>query len=109
MNRQIMHMDADAFFASVEQGYNPRLRGKPVIVGGYPHEKGCVHTASYEARRLGIKTGMSLREAHRICPAAAFLKGDYRQYKAAGDTVRRILEDYSPCIERASLDDSYAD
>ena len=104
-----MHMDVDAFFASVEQGFNPRLRGRPVIVGGYPHEKGCVHTASYEARRRGIKTGMALRTAKRMCPDAVFLKGDFRQYKAAGQTIRKILGRFSPLIEQTSLDDAYID
>jgi len=106
---QIMHLDADAFFASVEQGFNPKLRGKPVIVGGLAHERGCVHTASYEARRCGIATGMSLMQAQERCPDAVFLKGDYRRYRAAGAVIRDILLRFSPDVEISSIDDAYVD
>ncbi|MFC1556268.1 DNA polymerase IV, partial [candidate division KSB1 bacterium] len=109
MNRTILHLDADAFFASVEKGFNPLLKDKPVIVGGLPHQRGCVHTGSYEARRMGVYTGMSLRQAQEICPDAVFLKGDYRQYRAAGLVIERILNNYSPDIELASIDDAYVD
>ncbi len=109
MDRTILHLDADAFFASVEKGFNPLLKEKPVIVGGLPHQRGCVHTGSYEARRMGVYTGMSLRQAQEICPDAVFLKGDYRQYRAAGLVIERILNNYSPDIELASVDDAYVD
>jgi len=107
--RTIIHLDADAFFASVEQGFNPLLRDKSVLVGGFATERGCVHTANYKARRAGIYTGMSLREAEEICPDAVFLKGDYRHYRAAGITIESILRKISPRVEMGSLDDSYID
>ncbi len=107
--RTIIHLDVDAFFASVEQGTNPLLQGKPVIVGGLPHQRGCVHTASYEARRAGVSIGMSLREAKQICPDAVFLKGDFRHYKATADTINDVLHKFTPDVEIASLDDAYID
>ena len=70
--RTIMHIDADAFFASVEQGFNPLLRDRPVIVGGTEDQRGVVHTASYEARACGVRTGMALTRAKQVCPRAIF-------------------------------------
>jgi len=105
----IFHIDIDAFFASVEQGFNPLLKNKSVIVGGLSHERGCVHTASYNAREKGIYTGMSLREAKRICPDAIFLKGDFRQYNAASKKLEEIFKSYTPIVEISSLDDAYLD
>ncbi len=107
--RVIMHIDADAFFASVEQGFNPQLRGKPVIVGGTPDQRGVVHTASYEARRCGIKTGMPLVRAKALCPQAIFLKGDYAHYRETGAVFQKIFLQYTPCVEFTSLDDAYLD
>jgi len=107
--KTIFHLDADAFFASVEQGFNPLLQNRPVIVGGYADQRGCVHTASYEARQRGIRTGMSLRTAKQRCPDAVFLKGDFRQYKAAGKVIREILLGFTPVVEMSSLDDVYLD
>lgn len=104
-----MHIDADAFFASVEQGFNPHLRGKPVIVGGIADQRGVVHTASYEARARGIKTGMALVKAKSICPDAIFLKGDYAHYRAVGDVFQEVYLKYTPCVEFTSLDDAYLD
>jgi len=109
MDKTIIHLDADAFFASVEQGHNPMLTGRPVIVGGLPHQRGCVHTASYDARRRGVYTGMSLRQAQEICPDAVFLKGDYRRYRAASAVIEEVLRTFSPDVELASLDDAYVD
>ena len=105
----IFHIDIDAFFASVEEGFNPLLYNKPVIVGGLAHERGCVHTASYEARRRGIYTGMSLKEAKRLCPDAVFLKGNFRQYRAAAITLENIFRSFTPVVEVSSLDDAYLD
>lgn len=107
--KTILHLDADAFFASVEQGLNPKLMGRPVVVGGLAHQRGCVHTASYEARRKGVKTGMALRIAKELCPDAVFLKGDFRHYRAAGLVIERIVNSYTPDFEFASIDDVYAD
>ena len=107
--RVILHIDADAFFASVEQGFNPLLRGRPVIVGGRPDQRGVVHTASYEARACGIRTGMALVKAKALCPQAVFLKGDYEHYRAVSQTFQEIYLRYTPRVEFTSLDDAYLD
>jgi hypothetical protein len=97
-------LDVDAFFASVEQVLNPRLRGKPVLVG-----RGVVASASYEAKFLGVRTAMSFREALRICPKAIVVPGQYEHYADFAERVRRILETYTPAVETAALDDFYLD
>ncbi|MGH9676617.1 MAG: DNA polymerase Y family protein, partial [Candidatus Acidiferrum sp.] len=99
-----VHVDVDAFFASVEQVLNPKLRGKPVLVG-----RGCVASASYEAKFRGVKTAMSFREALRICPNALVVAGQYEHYADYAERVRRILETYTPAVETAALDDFYLD
>src|SRR5438477_8736842 len=100
----IVHVDVDAFFASVEQVLNPNLRGKPVLVG-----RGCVASASYEAKFLGVKTAMGFREAMRVCPQAIVVPGQYEHYADFAERVRRILETYTPAVETAALDDFYLD
>jgi DNA polymerase IV len=100
----IVHVDVDAFFASVEQVLNPKLRGKPVLVG-----RGCVASASYEAKALGVKTAMGFREAMRICPQAIVVAGQYEHYADYAERVRRILETFTPAVETAALDDFYLD
>lgn len=100
----IVHVDVDAFFASVEQVLNPRLRGRPVLVG-----RGVVASASYEAKFRGVRTAMSFREALRICPKAAVVPGQYEHYAEFAEQVRRILETYTPAVETAALDDFYLD
>src|SRR6266481_6099716 len=100
----IVHVDVDAFFASVEQVLNPKLRGKPVLVG-----RGCVASASYEAKFRGVKTAMSFRDALRICPKAIVVPGKYEHYADVAERVRRILETYTPAVETAALDDFYLD
>ncbi len=107
--RLIAHIDADAFFASVEQGFNPLLRGKPVIVGGTENQRGVVHTASYEARARGVRTGMPLVQAKRLCPEAVFLKGNFQHYQAASLVLQEIYLRYTPAVEFTSLDDAYLD
>ncbi|HVB98474.1 MAG TPA: DNA polymerase IV [Candidatus Dormibacteraeota bacterium] len=102
--RRIVHVDVDAFFASVEQALNPRLRGRPVLVG-----RGVVASASYPAKRRGVRTAMSMREALRLCPDAAIVAGEYEHYADAAARVRRILLDFIPVVETASLDDFYLD
>lgn len=109
MSPIIFHIDADAFFAAVEQAFNPQLRGKPVIVGGSETQRGVVHTASYEARALNIKTGMPLAEAKRICPQAIFLKGNYQHYKAVSQKLQEIYLRYTPIVEFTSIGDAYLD
>jgi DNA polymerase IV len=100
----IVHVDVDAFFASVEQVLNPKLRGKPVLVG-----RGVVASASYEAKICGVKTAMTFREALRICPKAMVVPGQYEHYADFAERVRRILETYTPAVETAALDDFYLD
>ncbi|MCH8285620.1 DNA polymerase IV [candidate division KSB1 bacterium] len=107
--RTIIHLDGDAFFASVAQSFNPLLAGKPVVVGGLPHQRGCVHSASYEARRKGVTVGMGLSKAKELCPDAFFVKGDFRHYRAVGLAIEDILHSFSPDVEIASLDDAYVD
>jgi DNA polymerase IV len=100
----IVHVDVDAFFASVEQVLNPKLRGKPVLVG-----RGVVASASYEAKLCGVKTAMTFREAMRICPKALVVPGQYEHYADFAERLRRILETYTPAVETAALDDFYLD
>jgi DNA polymerase-4 len=100
----IVHVDVDAFFASVEQVLNPKLRGKPVLVG-----RGVVASASYEAKACGVKTAMTFREALRICPKAVVVPGQYEHYADYAERVRRILETFTPAVETAALDDFYLD
>ena len=108
-HRLIAHIDADAFFASVEQGFNPLLRGKPVIVGGTENQRGVVHTASYEARARGVRTGMPLVRAKERCPEAVFLKGNFQHYQAASLVLQEIYLRFTPQVEFTSLDDAYLD
>ncbi len=109
MQKIIMHIDADAFFASVEQGFNPLLRGRPVVVGGKEDQRGVVHTASYEARASGVRTGMPLFKAKAVCPQAVFLKGDYEHYRAVSQVFQEVYLKYTPLVEFTSLDDAYLD
>ena len=104
----ILHLDLDAFFASVEQRDKPSLRGKPVIVGGIG-QRGVVSTASYEARRFGVRSAMSMAEARSRCPHAAFLSGRFDAYRAASAIVMERLRRLSPAVEPLSLDEAFVD
>ncbi|WP_091527512.1 DNA polymerase IV [Microlunatus soli] len=104
----ILHLDLDAFFASVEQRDKPSLRGKPVIVGGVG-ARGVVSTASYEARQFGVHSAMPAHEARRRCPHAAFLSGRFDAYRAASRAVMGVLRDLSPLVEPLSLDEAFVD
>jgi DNA polymerase-4 len=99
----------DAFFVSVELLDRPELRGKPVVVGGRPDQRGIVSTASYEARKYGIHSAMPLRTAARLCPHAVFLDTRHRVYSEWSDRIARILGKYSPVVEMASVDEAYLD
>jgi len=101
---RIVHVDVDAFFASVEQVLDPKLHGRPVLVG-----RGVVASASYEAKLLGVRTAMSFREALRICPQALVVPGQYEHYAEFAARVRRVLERFTPAVETAALDDFYLD
>jgi len=104
----ILHVDLDAFFASVEQRDKPSLRGKPVIVGGVG-ARGVVATASYEARRFGVGSAMAMSEARRRCPHAAYLSGRFPAYHRASRIVMELLRGVSPLVEPLSLDEAYVD
>ena len=106
-----MHVDLDAFYASVEQLRRPELRGKPVIVGGagVDGERGVVAAASYEARPFGVRSAMPLSRARRLCPNAVFVPCDFPAYREASKSVFTILDRYSPLIEPIALDEAYLD
>jgi DNA polymerase-4 len=100
MSRRIMHIDLDAFFVSVEQAENPRLRGKPVVVGGRADQRGVVAAASYEARAFGLHSGMPLSAAARLCPQAIFIEGSFPKYRQASRKFMAILSEFSPYLSR---------
>jgi DNA polymerase-4 len=104
----VMHLDLDAFFASVEQRDKPSLRGKPVVVGGVGG-RGVVSTASYEARTYGVRSAMSTREARSRCPNAAFLSPRFHAYRDSSIKVMEVLRDVSPLVEPLSLDEAFVD
>jgi DNA polymerase IV len=107
--RTILHVDMDAFFASVEQILDPTLKGKPVIVGGDGTGRSVVSAASYEARRYGIHSAMPTAQARRLCPHGIFVRGTHGAYSDFSHRTYEILERFSPLIERTSLDDFYLD
>ena len=100
----ILHADLDAFYASVEQLLDPRLRGKPIAVGG-----GVVLAASYEARLFGVRSGMAGRQARQLCPELVFVGGHFDEYQRLGDAAIAVLGDFTPSIERISIDEAFAD
>ena len=105
--RKIIHVDMDAFYASVEQRDNPDLRGKPVAVGG--RERGVVAAASYEARKYGVRSAMPSMTAQRMCPEIVFVKPRFDAYKQASRQIREIFNRYTPLVEPLSLDEAYLD
>ncbi len=106
--RKIVHIDMDAFFASVEQRDNPELRGKPVAVGG-SRERGVVAAASYEAREFGVRSAMASVTAKRKCPNLIFVRPRFDVYRAVSLQIRTIFAEYTPIIEPLSLDEAYLD
>jgi DNA polymerase-4 len=107
--RRILHIDMDAFYASVEQRDNPSLRGRPVAVGGQPQSRGVVAAASYEARAFGVHSAMPMSRAVRLCPALVIVHPDFARYKAASSAVFSIFREVTPLVEPLSLDEAYLD
>jgi len=99
----------DAFFVSVEELFDPSLKGKPVVVGGQRHERGVVSAASYAARKFGVHSAMPLRTAAKLCPQAIFVDGHPDRYRACSEKVHRLLESFSPQVEMVSIDEAYLD
>ena len=109
LQRKIIHIDMDAFYASVEQRDFPEYRGKPIVVGGSPDGRGVVATASYEARQFGIHSAMSARKAIQLCPDALFVRPRFDAYKSVSVSIREIFRRYTDLIEPLSLDEAYLD
>ena len=107
--RRIIHLDMDAFYASVEQRDDPALRGKPVAVGGSPESRGVVAASSYEARRFGVRSAMPMARAVRLCPELLIVRPDFARYRAASQKVMEILRSCTPLVEPLSLDEAYLD
>ncbi len=107
--RRILHIDMDAFYASVEQRDDPALRGRPVAVGGDATKRGVVAAASYEARTFGVRSAMSMAKALRLCPALVVVRPDFARYKAASDTIFGLYRAVTPLVEPLSLDEAYLD
>jgi DNA polymerase IV len=109
MNRLYFHVDMDAFFVSVEELFDPSLKGKPVVVGGRPNERGVVSAASYAARKFGVHSAMPLRTAYKLCPQAIFVDGHRERYSEYSRKVYDVLRGFSPRVEMASIDEAYLD
>ena len=108
-SRKIIHVDMDAFFASVEIRDNPSLKGKPVIVGGDPNSRGVVSTCSYEARKFGVHSAMASSLARRLCPEGIFVHPHFSAYKEASRIIREVFHEYTDLVETMSLDEAYMD
>ena len=109
MDRTIIHLDMDAFFAAIEVRDNPELKGKPLIIGALPSERGVVSTCSYEARKFGVHSAMNIKEAYRRCPQGIFMHGDMKKYASVSEEIHKIMLKYTDCIEFVALDEGYMD
>lgn len=108
-DRIIVHVDMDAFYASVEIRDNPSLKGKPVIIGAMPDERGVVSTCSYEARTYGVHSGMNIKEAYRLCPDAVFMHPDFEKYKRVSEELHSIWDPYATASEPIAFDETFLD
>src|SRR5450759_1273607 len=102
----LLHVDADGFFAAVEQALNPSLRGRPVVTGA---ERGIIAAASYEAKACGVSRGLQLHEAKRLCPDLVILPSDYESYSLYSQRMFEILRRFTPLVEEYSIDEAFAD
>ena len=109
MNQIIIHVDMDAFYASVEMRDHPSLRGKPLIIGSMPNERGVVATCSYEARKYGIHSAMNIKEAYRRCPNGIYMHPNFDKYKAVSAQLHEIWNTYADASEYVALDEAYLD
>jgi DNA polymerase IV len=109
LKRKIIHVDMDAFYAAVETRDNPELVGRPLVIGGHPQSRGVVCTASYVARKFGIRSAMSCARAYRLCPDAVFLPPNFHKYQQVSQQIHGIFARYTPLIEPLSLDEAYLD
>ena len=107
--RLVFHIDMDAFFVSVEELYDPSLKGKPVVVGGPADARGVVSAASYAARKFGVHSAMPLRTAYKLCPQAIFIEGNLDRYRECSKKVAQVLHDFTPLVSMASIDEAYLD
>jgi DNA polymerase-4/DNA polymerase IV (DinB-like DNA polymerase) len=103
--RTIIHVDMDAFYAAVEARDDPKLRGKPLIVGALPSERGVVSTCSYEARKFGVRSAMSIKEAYRLCPDGIYMHPNPDKYQKASDQIHAIWDSFTDLVEYISLDE----
>jgi len=111
LNRRILHIDMDAFFAAVELLRRPELKSRPLVIGGRgdPTQRGVVATASYEARKFGVHSAMPLRTAHKLCPDCVFLAVDYSEYSRVSREIKEILRRFSPIMQDVGIDEAYLD
>jgi DNA polymerase-4/DNA polymerase IV (DinB-like DNA polymerase) len=109
MDQIIIHVDMDAFYASVEIRDNPEVKGKPLIIGSLPTERGVVATASYEARKYGVHSGMNIKEAYRLCPKGIYMHPDMEKYKSVSGQLHEIWRSYATELEAVAFDEAYLD
>ena len=109
MDSIIIHVDMDAFYASVEMRDDPQLRGKPLIIGALPHERGVVATCSYEARKFGVHSAMNIKEAYCLCPNGIYRHPDFEKYRAVSRQLHEIWDEYASAAETIALDEAYLD